>query len=400
MWGFPKLGAPKWMIYNGKSYYSGWFRGYPDVRQPLLYVKKSLNHSTCLCFCNLCRAGHWDLSPDPALYVHAVSIEPALPPSTWAAQPHADPGVCILWHSLWCGFLILRHGQTGFWRFNSYHIYHRNTQLRHIMKHTRHFSISGDDRRVTLQFPSWWPNWSTWLGEAPPLHKNKQVLRNVLIKTLPEATLEFSAFLSQLTFRDEPLSKHSDCYVPVPLTIWSTLGWLTPLWVIVIGKPQVALLELVVGLLILRTYYIWHFLLLLYSIWLGQVLLLIWMFHNWHATRSPANETASSSTRHLPEQETNSRKQHHTPSLWLTNLWKSPGICDAESGNYGEQTLWSSSVQIRSWQTMRHLPIIVSCLFSNHCQLLSLNESLLDVSNWFWAFGSNVINLLKHFEQT
>ena len=140
----------------------------------LYCTSKSLNHSTCLCFCNLCRAGHWDLSPDPALYVHAVSIEPALPPSTWAAQPHADPGVCILWHSLWCGFLILRQGQTGVWRSNSYHRYHRNTQLRHIMKHTCHFSISGDDRRVTLQFPSWWPNWSTWLGEAPPLHFLKQ----------------------------------------------------------------------------------------------------------------------------------------------------------------------------------------------------------------------------------
>ena len=98
------------------------------------------------------------------------------------------------------------------------------------------------------------------------------------------------------------------------------------------------------------------------------------------------------------QQETNSRNT--CASLWLTNLWKSPGICDAESGNFGEPTLWSSSVQIRRWQKMRHLPIIVSCLFSNNCQLLSLNESLLDVSDWFWAFGSNVINLLKQFEQT
>ena len=173
-----------------------------------------------------------------------------------------------------------------------------------------------------------------------------------------------------------------------------------------IGTPQVALLELVVELLILRIYYIAHFLLLLYRIWLGQVLLLmIWMFHNWHATRSPAKETPSSSTRHLPEQETNSRKQHHTPVHrfdWPTygKTLASVTLNLDESGNYGEPTLWSSSVQIRRWQRMRHLPIIFSCLFSNHCQLLSLNESLLDVSSWFWAFGSNVINLLKQFEQT
>ena len=150
-------------------------------------------------------------------------------------------------------------------------------------------------------------------------------------------------------------------------------------WVIVIVKPQVALLELVVGLLILRIYYISHFLLLLYSIWLGHVLLLmIWMFHNWHATWSPAKETPSSSTRHLPK-ETNSRKQTaETPVHrfdWPTygkalafvtlNLVTSVSqLCGQVLSRYAGGKKWD----IYQSLLVVFLVIIVSCsLSTNHC---------------------------------
>ena len=229
--GYLKLGAPKWMIYNGKSYYSGWFRGYPDVRQPLLYVKKV-----------------WIIQP---VFVSATCVELDTETSH------------LILHSMYTLYRLnpryrLPRGQHSHTRIPAFAfsgiLYDADFWFSGTAK--RAFEDSIHITYITGT-PSWDTSWNThaisayrettvespssfrlddpigprdWEKLLPFTRINKSSAM-FSSKTLPEATLEFSAFLSQLTFRDEPLSKHSDCYVPVPLAFWSILGWLTPQYV-------------------------------------------------------------------------------------------------------------------------------------------------------------------------
>ena len=190
-----------------------------------------------------CRAGHWDLSPDPSLYVHAVSTESALPPSTRAAQPHVDPGVCILFDygiNFW--FISTKR---AFWRFIS----PEHPAKTHHRTHTafQHMETSEESSpccRLDDPSPRDWEKFLHFTRiEYPAKFSSKHVLKQ---------RWSFQHFFHHDISR---WAKHSDCYVPVPLTIWSILGWMTAhTWEIGMDKLQVALLELVVGLLILRIY--------------------------------------------------------------------------------------------------------------------------------------------------